>query len=186
MLLVGQGVEAPRPEVERQLSRRAGLAVSLPVAAAPAGPDRDRLRRARQALAADLRRLRRGRLQRRLRAASGRGPVRRRHLRDVPRAGRQPSALLHQLRPVALPAAAARLPRVHRHLPRAHHVAAHQGRRVPADRAGRASIRATSRGCSGPGASARSATARSTSARSSRRWRSTATTAGRCSSGSAA
>ena len=165
MLLGGQGVEASGPEVQRQLSRGAGLAVPLSVAAAPAGPDRDRVRRARQTLAADLRRVRRGRLQRRLRAASGRGPVRRRHLRDVPRAGGQPSALLHQLRPVALPAAAARLPRVHRHLSRAHHVAARQGRGVPARRASRACTRATSRGCSGQDGSARSATARSTSAR---------------------
>ena len=152
----------------------------------PRRPDRDRLRRAGQALEADPRRLRRGRLQRRLRAPSGRGPVRRRHLRDVPRAGRQPSALLHQLRPVALRAAAARLSRVHRHLSRAHQVAARQGRRVPTRRAGRASTRATSRGSTGQGGSARSATARSTSARSSRSWRSTATTAGRCWSGSAA
>ena len=139
-----------------------------------------------QALAADLRRLRRRRLPRLLRAAPGRGPVRRRDLRDVPRARGQPPALLHQLRPLALRAAAARLPRLHRHLPRAHQGAARQGRRVPPRPAGRACTRATSRGSTAPGASARSATGRSTSRRSSRRWRSTATTAGRCWSGSAA
>ena len=170
MLWSAQGVEAPRPEIERQLPGRAGLALSLSLAAASGRADRGRLRRARQALAADLRRLRRGRLQRRLRAPSGRGPVRRRDLRDVPRAGRQPSALLHQLRPVALPAAAARLPR--RSSTSTTSASRRCTSRTPSSgRAGaRASIRATSRGCSGPGASARSATARSTSARSSRRW----------------
>ena len=184
--VVGEGLEAPRAEVERQLSRRAGLALPVPVAAAPAGPDRSRLRRTGQALAADLRCLRRGRLQRRLRAAPGRGPVRRRDLRDVPGARGQPPALLHQLRPLALPAAAAGLPGVHRHLPRAHQLAARQGRRVPARRpAGRVfGLPAVDR--SAPGASARWATGRSTSAPSSRRWRSTTTTAGRCSNGNAA
>ena len=106
----------------------------VPMAAAPGGFDRRRVRRARQALEADLRRLRRRGLQCVLRAAPRRGFVRRHHLRDVSGARQQPPALLHQLRPFALPAATARLPRVHRHLPRAHQGAAHQGRRVPPHR----------------------------------------------------
>ena len=40
----------------------------------------------------------------------------------------------HQLRPVALPAAAARLSRIHRHLSRAHQGVPRQGRRVQPDR----------------------------------------------------
>ena len=43
------------------------------------------------------------------------------------------AALQHQLRPVALPPAAARLPRLHRHLPRAHQGVSRQGRRVQPD-----------------------------------------------------
>ena len=64
----------------------------------PAGPDRDRLRRTGQALEADLRLLRRAGRRCRLRAAPERGRLRRRHLRDAPRARRQPPALRHQLR----------------------------------------------------------------------------------------
>ena len=59
---------------------------SLSLAAAAGRPGRDRLRRAGEALAADPRRLRRGRRRRLLRDPSRRGPARRRHLRDVPRA----------------------------------------------------------------------------------------------------
>ena len=46
----------------------------------------------------------------------------------------RPQALQHQLRPVALPAAAARLSRLHRHLSRAHQGVPRQGRRVQSDR----------------------------------------------------
>ena len=87
-----------------------------------------------QALEADLRLLRRAGRRRRLRAPSRRGPARRRHLRDVPRARRQPSALRHQLRPLALRAAVPRLSRVHRHLSRADLRLPRQGRRVQPDR----------------------------------------------------
>ena len=92
--LAAQGLDAPGPDGARHLLRRAGLALSLPLAAAAGRPGRGGLRRAGQALAADPRRLRRGRRRRLLRDASGRGPARRRHLRDVPRRGRRPPALL--------------------------------------------------------------------------------------------
>ena len=116
------------------LLRRAGLALPLSLAAAAGRSDRDRVRRAGQALAADPRRLRRGRRRRLLRDPSRRGPARRRDLRDVPRARRQPPARLHPLRPEPLRAAAARLSRLHRHLPRAHQDVPRQGRRVQSDR----------------------------------------------------
>ena len=138
MKLAAKASQAPRPRQPRHLLGRARLALSLSLAAAAGGPDRDRVRRARPALEADPRCVRRGRRRRLLRAPSGRGPDRRRDLRDVPRAGRQPSALPHQLRPEPLPAAAARLPRLHRRLPRADQGVPRQGRRVqPEPEAGR-------------------------------------------------
>ena len=59
MLLAAKASQQPRPEANVDFLGRAGLALSLSLAAAPAGPDRDRVRRARQALEADPRRLRR-------------------------------------------------------------------------------------------------------------------------------
>ncbi len=163
------------------------LAVPLSLAAAAGRPDRDRLRRAGEALEADLRRLRRGRRRRRLRAAPGRGPVRRRHLRDVPRAGRQPSALRHQLRPVALRAAAARLPRVHRHLSRADQSLSTSRTPSSTRPAGRASTRGYQPWVE-PGRPL--PLARRRAGRFRRHLlearRSTTTTAGRCSNGNAA
>ena len=53
----GEGLEEPRAEGQRDVLGRARLALPVPVAAALARPDRGRLRRAREALAADLRRL---------------------------------------------------------------------------------------------------------------------------------
>ena len=135
-----------RADGARDLLRRAGLALALPVAAAPGGPDRDRVRRTRPALAADPRRLRRGGRGRLLRDPPRRGPVRRRHLRDVPRARRRPPALQHPLRPQPLRAAAARLPGLHRHLPPAHPRLPRQGRGVQPDRPRRASTAATALG----------------------------------------
>ena len=135
LMLAAQGVAQSRARRPRDVLRRAGLALRLSVAAAARRPDRDGLRRAGAALAADPRRLRRGRRGRLLRDPSGRGHVRRRDLRDVPRAGQQSRALLHQLRSLALRAAASRLSRVHRHLPRAHQGVSRQGRRVQPDRA---------------------------------------------------
>ena len=93
--------------------------------------------------------------------------LRRRHLRDAPRAGRQPSALRHQLRSLALRAAVPRLSRVHRHLSRAHLRLPREGRRVQPDRPAGRLFAATSPGSTAPAASARSATARSISAASS-------------------
>ena len=165
---------------------RAGLALRLPLAAAPDRTDRDRVRRAREALEADPRRLRRRGRRRLLRAPSGRGPVRRRDLRALSRRGRRPQALRDQLRPVALRAAAARLSRIHRHLPRADQGVPRQGRASSTRPDGRASIPATRRGSNARAASARWATGRSISARSSPSWRSTAIRPGRCSNGSAA
>ena len=74
-------------------------------------------------------------------------------------AGRQPPALLHQLRPVALRAAAARLSRLHRHLPRAHQGVSRQGRRVQPDRPAGRLFGLPGLGRTAPAASARSATA---------------------------
>ena len=170
----------------RDLLGRARLALSLPLAAAAGRPDRDRVRRAGQALEADPGRVRRRRRRRLLRDPSGRGPDRRRDLRDVPGAGRQPSALLHQLRSQPLLAATARLPGLHRRLSRADQGVPRQGRGVQPEPAARASTAAFSPGCSAPAGSARSATARSTSSASSPSSRATTTTAGRCSNGSAA
>ena len=105
-----------------------------------------------------------------LRSASGRGHLRRHHVRDVPRAREGPRALPHPVRPVALRAAAARLPRVHRHLPRAHQDRSTSRTRSSVRRDNKACTRATSRGWIAPGASVRSATARWISAASSPRW----------------
>ena len=81
---------------------------------------------------------------------------------------RRPSARQHALRPVALRAAVPRLPRLHRHLPRA--ASRCSTSRTPSSirPAGRASMAAIAPGSTAPAASARSATARSISARSSR------------------
>src|SRR5208283_3640363 len=99
---VREGFETPRALGASDVLRRARLAVPLPLAAAPGGPDRDSVRRTGEAVEADPRRVRRGGLRRRLRTPSGRGPVRRRDLRAVPRRGRRPQALRDQLRSVAL------------------------------------------------------------------------------------
>ena len=74
----------------------------------------------------------------------------------------QPPALLHQLRPFALPAAAARLPGLHRHLPPAHQLASTSRMPSSGPTAVKGCIRATSPGSSAPGGSARWATGRST------------------------
>ena len=142
---------------------RAGLALSLSVAAAPGGAGRGGLRRTGPALDADPRRVRRQRRRRLLRDPSGRGPARRRHLRDVPRAGEQPSARQPALRSEPLRAAAARLSRLHRHLPRADQDVPRQGRRVQSDRPAGRLWRLPELGEPGRAASARSATGRSIS-----------------------
>ena len=184
--LRGAGLGQPRADGARDLLRRAGLALPLLLAAAPAGPDRGSLRRARAALEADPRRLRRSRRRRLLRDPSGRGPARRRDLRDVPRARGQPPARLPAVRPEPLRAAAARLPRLHRPLPRAHQDLPREGRRVQPDRqAGRLRrlpvVDQPRRAL--PLAGRRAGRLQ---ARSSRRWRPTTSRAGRCSNGSAA
>ena len=74
------------------LFRRARLALPLPVAAAAGRPDRGGVRRAGAALEADPRLLRRAGRRRLLRDPSGRGPARRRDLRDVPGARRRAPA----------------------------------------------------------------------------------------------
>ena len=82
--------------------------------------------------------------------------------------GRQPPALRHQLRSLALRAAVPRLSRVHRHLSRADLRLPREGRRVQPDRPAGRLFAAISPGSTAPAASARSATARSISAASSR------------------
>ena len=95
---------APRPRSNLGLDARVTFSGALawpylyPWPQRPAGLVEDGLRRTRQALEADPRRLRRCRRRRLLRDPSGRGPVRRRDLRDVPRRGRRPPALQHPLR----------------------------------------------------------------------------------------
>ena len=79
----------------------------------------------------------------------------------------QPPALRHPLRPDPLRAAAARLSRLHRHLPRADQDVPRQGRGVQSDRPAGRLFRLSSAGSTAPGASARSATGRSTSPASS-------------------
>ena len=185
-MLAAQGLAQSGPHGARHLLRRAGLAVSLSVAAAPAGPGRDGVRRTGAALDADPGCLRRSGRRCLLRDPSGRGPARRRHLRDVPRAREQPPALQHPVRSQPLRAAAARLSRLHRHLSRAHPGLPRQGCRVQPDRPAGRLWRLPALGRTGPAGSARSATGRWISARSSPSWRSTVSTAGRCWNGSAA
>ena len=132
--LARPGVATHGADGDGDLLGRAGLAVRLSVAAAAGGADRDGIRRAGAALAAAARRRRRERRRRLLRDPSGRGPVRRHDLRDVPRTGRRARALQHALRPVALRPAVPRLSRPHRHLPRPHEDVPRQGRRVQPDR----------------------------------------------------
>ena len=110
----GQGLGEPGADGARDVLGRAGLALPLLVATAPGRPDRRGLRRAGETLAPDPRRLRRRRRRRLLRDPPRRGPARRRHLRDVSRARRQPPARLPALRPEPLRAAAAQLPGLHR------------------------------------------------------------------------
>ncbi len=129
-----QGLAEPGPDRACDLLRRARLAVFLSLAAAAGRSGRNGVRRTGEALEADPRRVRQGRRQRLLRDPSGRGPARRRDLRDVPGAGEQPSALQHPLRSVALRAAGARLSAVHRHLSRAHQDVPREGRRVQPER----------------------------------------------------
>ena len=92
----------------------------------------------------------------------------------------------HPLRPQPLRAAAAGLPGVHRPVSRAHQGLSREGCGVPAQRPLRCLWRLPGLGRSARDASAHPATARSISRRSSASSRSTATTAGRCWSGSAA
>ena len=135
----------------------------------PAGPDRDRLRRAGQALAADPRRLRRGRRRRLLRAPSGRGPARRRDLRDVPRAGRTTTrAATSSTIPSTSCCSSSTISSSSTSTTSA---SRRSTSRTPSSTrpAGRASIPASSPGSTAPGASARWATARSISAASSRK-----------------
>ena len=155
-------------EGARDVLRRARLALSVSVAAAPRRPDRDRVRRARAPLAADPRRVRRRRRRRVLRDPPRRRPVRRRDVRALPRPRRRSSPLQHAVRPESLRAAAARLSRLHRRLSLAHQDLSRQGRRVQSDGEARRLLAAISRGSIAPAASARSATARSTSTASSR------------------
>ena len=97
----------------------------------------------------------------------------------------EPSALRHQLRPVALRAAAARLPRLHRHLPRAHQRVPRQGRGVQPDRPPGRLLRLPGLGrARGPLPLAGRRAGRFQRDLLEAR-RSTTTTAGRCSSGSA-
>ena len=181
----GAGLAAPRPERQRHLLGRARLAVRVSLAAAPGRPGRDRLRGARAALASDPRRVRRGRLRRRYEIHPGEdihdGAT---FERFVDAVGGH-AARLHQLRSEPLPAAAARLRRLHRPLPRAHQGLPRQGRGVQPDRAASASMAATRAGSTAPAASARSATGRSISARSSPSSPSTTTIPGRCWNGNA-
>src|SRR5574337_1911538 len=102
-----ESLEAPGLERASDVLGRARVAVRLPVAAAGAWIDRDGVRGTRQALDADPRRVRRGRLRRRVRTASRRGPVRRDDGRALPRRGEWPQALRDRLQPVALGAATA-------------------------------------------------------------------------------
>ena len=100
------GAPRPRsnlgPEGARDLLRaRWPGPISIRGRSARPGLIEDGVRRAGAALEADPRCLRRGRRRRLLRDPPGRGPARRRHLRDVPGARRQPPALQHPLRPVA-------------------------------------------------------------------------------------
>ena len=160
-----QGQPPPRPHRARDLLRRAGLALLLSLAAAAGGPGRGGVRRARPALAADPRRLRRGGRRRLLRdpsrartcttarPSSGSSS----EVDDHPRANilYDPSHFVLQqldyLDFIDLYHDA------HQRLPR-------QGRRVPARTAARASTAAIRAGSTGRAASARWATARSISA----------------------
>ncbi len=99
----------------------------------------------------------------------------------------QPPARQHPLRSQPLRAAAARLPGVHRHLPRADQAVPREGRRVPPERAAPASMAAMPTGQDRPGrfrslGDGQVDFAQIFSASSP----STATTAGRCSNGNAA
>src|SRR3546814_6676468 len=129
-----QSVAEPGAEGARHFLGRARLALPLSLAAAASGPGRDRLRRVGPALDADPLRLRRGGRRPRLRDPSRRGPARRRHLRDVPGSRGQPPALQPALRPQPFRAAAARLSRLHRHLPRPDPGVSRQGCGVQSDR----------------------------------------------------
>ena len=136
-----QGVAQSGPRRARHLLRRAGLALPLSLAAA-AGRAWSRRPStnwpgAGQPILDVFDEARRRCL---LRDPSGRGPLDGVTFEMFLERGRQPPALQHPLRPVALRAAAARLSRVHRHLPRAHQGVSRQGRRVQSDRpAGRLS-----------------------------------------------
>ena len=184
----GEGLAQPRPRRARHLQRRAGLALSLSLAAAARGPDRDRLRRAGATLEA------RSSMPSTSRAStSATRSIPARTCSTVPpsrcsstQVGGHPRCQ-HQLRPVALRAAGARLSGLHRHLPRAHQGLPRQGRRAQPD--GRQGVYSRLPGLdrTAPGASARWATGRSISpAIFSKLDRSTAMAAGRCWSGNAA
>ena len=73
-----QGLAPSRPRCPCHLLRRSGLSLPLSLAAPAEGPDRYRVHRAGQALAADPGRFRRGGCRRLLRDPSRRGPARRR------------------------------------------------------------------------------------------------------------
>ena len=129
------GKSQSRPRRPCHLLGRARLAVPLSVAAASRRTDPGGIRGAGSPLEADPRPPRRTRRRRLLRAASGRGPFRRHHLRALPRQGRRPPTVLYQLRSVALPAAEPRLCRLHRRLPRADQGVSRQGCRAAIDAA---------------------------------------------------
>ena len=89
----GARVAPARARGQRVLHGGAAVALRLSLAAAPGRARRDGLRRTRAPLAPHPRRLRRERLRPRVRAPSGRGRVRRRHVRAVPRRGGRAPAL---------------------------------------------------------------------------------------------
>ena len=102
---------------------------------------------------------------------------------STPSAG---TSVLHQLRPVAFRAAAARLSGVHRHLPRAHQGLPCEGRRVQSDRPAGRLFRLSALGQPRRPLPLAGRRAGRLSAPSSPSWRNTTTTAGRCSNGNAA
>ena len=132
----GQGLAQPRPRRARHLLRRARLALSLSLAAAAGGPDRDRVRRARAGAGG-----RSSTPSTRPASTSATRSIRARTCIDgvtfemFLERGRQPPALPASSTTQPLRAAAARLSRLHRPLPRAHQGVPRQGRRVQPDRA---------------------------------------------------
>ena len=166
--------------------RRSRLALHVSVAATPGGSGRNCFRGTGTSLAADPRRIRRGRMRRLLRDTSRRGSSRWSHIRAVRRCRRRPRARVHQLRSEPLSAATTRLSRLYRSLSRAHQGVPRQGRGVQSHAGGSASMAVMRTGSTAPAASARSATDKSISARSSPSSHNTITIPGPCSNGNAA